>query len=219
MLKVISDEADFIVAVKPAGLSFHSEQGAGFVALLEAQQTYKLYPVHRLDKVTSGLIVLAKSSQAAASLTELFSNRLVDKFYLAITEGKPKKKQGWIKGDMSASRRGTYKLEKTSNNPAVTRFYSTSLGEGLRGVILKPFSGKTHQLRVAMKSISSPILGDTAYTSSPSDRVYLHAFALSFQWQRQDKYFSYLPESGKEFNKLVTTDAFQHWKAPLNLDW
>lgn len=219
MLKVISDEVDFIVAVKPAGLSFHSEQGAGFVALLEAQQESKLYPVHRLDKVTSGLIVLAKSSKAAASLTELFSNRLVDKFYLAITEGKPKKKQGWIKGDMSVSRRGTYKLEKTSKNPAVTRFYSTSLGEGLRGVMLKPFSGKTHQLRVAMKSISSPILGYTAYTASSSDRVYLHAFALSFQWQRQYKYFSYLPDTGKEFSKLVTTDVFQQWKAPLNLDW
>jgi tRNA pseudouridine32 synthase/23S rRNA pseudouridine746 synthase len=219
MIEVLSDEVDFIVAVKPAGLSFHSEQGAGFVSLLEAQQEYKLYPVHRLDKVTSGLIVLGKSSQAAASLTELFSNRLVDKFYLAITEGKPKKKQGWIKGDMSASRRGTYKLEKTLKNPAVTRFYSTSLGEGLRGVLLKPFSGKTHQLRVAMKSISSPILGDTAYTASSSDRVYLHAFSLSFQWQGQDKYFSYLPDSGKEFSKLVTTDVFQKWKAPLNLDW
>ena len=219
MLKVISDEADFIVAIKPAGLSFHSEQGAGFVALLEAQQESKLYPVHRLDKVTSGLIVLAKSSKAAASLTELFSNRLVDKFYLAITEGKPKKKQGWIKGDMSVSRRGTYKLEKTSKNPAVTRFYSTSLGEGLRGVMLKPLSGKTHQLRVAMKSISSPILGDTAYSASSSDRVYLHAFALSFQWHGQDKYFSYLPDTGKEFSKLVIIDAFQQWKAPSNLDW
>ena len=219
MIEIIADEDDFIVAIKPNGVSFHSEQGPGFVALLEAQIKQKLYAVHRLDKVTSGLIVLAKSSLAAAKLTKLFSKKQVDKFYLAITTGKPKKKQGWIKGDMSSSRRGTYKLEKTTNNPAITRFYSVSLGEGLRGGILKPLSCKTHQLRVAMKSISSPILGDTSYSATPANRVYLHAFYLSFIWKNEQRFFSCLPGDDDNFEKLIKTDAFQIWKAPMNLDW
>ena len=214
-----ASEDDFFVFYKPAGVSFHSEQCAGFVVLAEELVNEKLYPVHRLDKVTSGLIILARNKEAAAEFTSLFSDHKINKFYLAVSDAKPKKKQGWIKGDMQKSRRGAFKLLKSQTNPAITRFYSKSIRPGLRAYLLKPFSGKTHQLRVAMKSISSPILGDTAYTASSSDRVYLHAFALSFQWKGQYKYFSYLPDTGKEFSKLVTTDVFQQWKAPLNLDW
>ena len=64
---LIAETADFVLLNKAAGISFHSDDGPGLVVLAQQQLGYKLYPVHRLDKVTSGLIVLARSSAAAES--------------------------------------------------------------------------------------------------------------------------------------------------------
>ncbi|MDK1286563.1 TIGR01621 family pseudouridine synthase [Pseudoalteromonas umbrosa] len=218
-IKVIAQHEDFVVACKPCGVSFHSEEQTGFVALLEAQLEMSLFPVHRLDKVTSGLLVLAKSSQAAAKLTELFTSREVDKYYLALISDKPKKKQGWVKGDMAKSRRGTYKLLKSQENPAITRFYSTSIESGLRACLLKPYSGKTHQLRVALKSLSAPILGDDSYGGKQSDRVYLHAYYLSFNWNNERVAFSIEPEEGSKFMQLIEHEVFLSWRQPEQLEW
>ncbi|CCQ11856.1 Ribosomal large subunit pseudouridine synthase D [Pseudoalteromonas luteoviolacea B = ATCC 29581] len=208
-----------MIANKPHGISFHSESEAGFVVQVEVQMGIKLYPVHRLDKVTSGLIVLAKSALHAAQLTELFSRRCVDKFYLAIIDAKPKKKQGWIKGDMAKSRRGAFKLLSTMNNPAITRFYTVSFTQGKRGVLLKPYSGKTHQLRVALKSLSAPILGDALYGGSKADRTYLHAYALAFDWHGQRIWCQKAPSDGVWYAELINHEAFVTWQAPQNLEW
>ncbi|RZM83982.1 TIGR01621 family pseudouridine synthase [Pseudoalteromonas rubra] len=217
--EVIASHPDFVVAHKPAGVSFHSEQESGFVALLAEQLGEQLYPVHRLDKVTSGLLVLARSSDAAARLTERFTSRAVDKFYLALIDNKPKKKQGWVKGDMAKSRRGTYKLLTSQDNPAVTRFYSASIAPGLRACLLKPYSGKTHQLRVALKSLSAPILGDVSYGGSEADRVYLHAYCLSFEWDNERMTFYALPQGGARFAELADTEVMQSWAKPRELEW
>ena len=72
---------DDVVLNKAAGISFHSDDGPGLVVLAQQELGYKLYPVHRLDKVTSGLIVLARSSAAAAQLTQLFSTHQIEKYY------------------------------------------------------------------------------------------------------------------------------------------
>ena len=93
MLEIISENNGFFVFNKPAGMSFHSEEGAGFVVKAEEQTGLKLYSVHRLDKMTSGLLLLAKSSEMANKLTRLFEQREIQKFYLAISLRKPKKKQ------------------------------------------------------------------------------------------------------------------------------
>ena len=68
-------------------------------------------------------------------------------------------------------------------NPAQTRFTSQSAGSGRRLFVLQPLTGKTHQLRVAMKSIGSPIIGDTLYGGTPAERLYLHAWRLSFPFR------------------------------------
>ncbi|WP_105169278.1 TIGR01621 family pseudouridine synthase [Pseudoalteromonas sp. T1lg23B] len=218
-IQVLANEPDYIIAIKSADISFHSESGIGFVVQLEQQLGIKLYAVHRLDKVTSGLLILAKSSVAANKLSELFASRQVDKAYFALVTDKPKKKQGWIKGDMSKARRGAYKLLKSSENPAITRFYSMSLGSGLRACILKPFTGKTHQLRVALKSLSAPILGDELYGALESDRVYLHAYALRFIWQGESKTYYAMPQPMGLFSKLINHEEFAKWRNPWQLEW
>jgi len=94
-------------------------------------------------------------------------------------------KQGTVAGDMTRGRRGSWLLQRSTNNPALTRFTSTSLaGEapGTRAFLLKPETGRTHQLRVAMKALGSPVLGDSRYANAEDarkeERAYLHCAAL-----------------------------------------
>lgn len=160
----------------------------------------KLWPVHRLDKATSGLVIFAKSAKAAADFTPMFSQQEVTKHYIALALGKPKKKQGWVKGDMEKGRNGSWLLARTQTNPAITQFTSCAIEvekkEAKRLYLIKPKTGKTHQIRVALKSIGCPILGDTRYKGEKSDRCYLHALALSFNWQGEVCNFKAEPEQG-----------------------
>ncbi|WP_105215854.1 TIGR01621 family pseudouridine synthase [Pseudoalteromonas sp. T1lg22] len=218
-LQLLAQERDFIVVIKPAGMNFHTEDDTpGLVALAAEQFGLQLFPVHRLDKVTSGLVILPTSSEAAARFTTLFTDRRVNKFYLALASDKPKKKQGWIKGDMVKARRGAFKLLKSQENPAITRFYSYSLAPKVRGFVLKPYSGKTHQLRVAMKSLSAPIIGDKLYGGQASDRTYLHAYALQFEYQQQNFQFSVPPSEG-ELSEYLSALTREFAEQPWQLEW
>ncbi|WP_338590660.1 TIGR01621 family pseudouridine synthase [Shewanella khirikhana] len=221
MFQLIQDEADFIVIDKAPGVHFHSQDGsAGVVATAEARLGLKLYPVHRLDTLTSGLIILAKSSEAAADFTELFSRHGVQKYYLALAKGKPKKKQGKVAGDMAKARRSQHKLLRTMENPAVTQFFSASVDEGLRAYLLKPLTGKTHQLRVALASLGTPILGDELYGAEAADRGYLHAWQLYFCFRGQHFHIQSGHPPGAQFalpgfGKLLG----EEWGNPDSLEW
>ncbi|ART79124.1 TIGR01621 family pseudouridine synthase [Oceanisphaera avium] len=185
-MDILLNTPDFLVINKPAGIGMHQEaEQPGLVRLLSEQLGSTLYPVHRLDKVTTGVLVLARHLSANRELSKQFAQRQVSKAYLALSAAKPNKKQGLIKGDMEKSRGGSWKLARTMTNPAITRFYSCHLAEQLRGFLLQPQTGKTHQLRVALKSQASPIVGDVRYGSESSDRVYLHAWQLKFTYQEQ----------------------------------
>lgn len=219
-LEIIGQTADFVVLNKPAGLSFHSEDGPGLVVLAEQQLGEKLYAVHRLDKVTSGLIMLARSSNAAAELTRQFSQRQIEKFYLALSEHKPLKKQGWVKGDMQPARRGAWRLTSTQQQPAVSYFVSQGYQElPFRAFLLRPYTGKTHQLRVALKSQGVPILGDALYGANSSDRVYLHAYALALEYAGVRYQYHVLPDGGAAFAALVAFGLPEQWLSPWHYPW
>lgn len=190
-IKILHEHTDWWLCYKPAGMNIHQEDDSqselGFCRQLSEQLQQPVWPVHRLDKSTSGLILIARSAEAANQFQTLFSERHIEKYYLAISDQKPKKKQGWIKGDMTKGRNGSWLLQRTMNNPAITQFISQAI-EGLAGYrafLVKLHSGKTHQIRVALKSLGSPILGDARYKGSKADRCYLHAYALRFNWQEE----------------------------------
>ncbi len=186
MYYLIAQHKDFIVVSKYRGVCVHCEPGQPglMVRLKHDFKCETIFPVHRLDKVTSGLLVCAKNSAAASTLSQQFEQRSVEKYYLAISDQKPKKKQGLVRGDMERGRRGAWKLCHSQSNPAVTQFFSTSLGAGQRLFVLKPKTGKTHQLRVALKSLGSPIVGDRLYghPESLGDGIFLHAYVLGFEF-------------------------------------
>ena len=188
-LDIVYQTDDFIIIYKPCGLSVHKDQSKiGLTTLLAKQLNVpQVWLVHRLDKVTSGLLILALNAESAAEFYRLFSEHCIQKTYFALSTQKPKKKQGLIIGDMQKARNGAWKLCQSKENPAITRFESVSCEPNLRLFILKPQTGKTHQLRVAMKSLGSPILGDTLYGKNTEniDRTYLHAARLQFEFKGQ----------------------------------
>jgi len=218
---VLYENNHFVITIKDTGVNFHSEEEAGFVVIMSQQLGIPLFPVHRLDKMTSGLVIFAKSSEVAAEFGRLFENRKIEKYYIAISMRKPKKKQGWIKGDMTSARRGDYKLLSTMDNPAITQFVSCALRTHERFFLIKPHTGKTHQIRVALKSLGSPIAGDERYANvceaRKEERGYLHAFALQFHLNGEEFSFVSPPENGERFVSEECKTQLEAWSTPWDL--
>jgi len=199
-IDILLEHPDFIIVDKPNGVAFNRNQSIdGLFQLVKEQTNLDLWPVHRLDKITSGLVIFAKSSAAAAKFGNMFENKQINKTYLALSDKKPKKKMGRISGDMQTSRGGSWKITHGKENPAITRFVTSALKPGIRLFLVKPETGRTHQIRVALKSLGSPILGDLRYGGSPSDRAYLHAYQLSFNWDNEPITIKCLPVTGELF--------------------
>jgi len=219
-VRIVHENDRFVVVAKPEGVNFHSEEEAGFVVRLSEQLGQSLFSVHRLDKMTSGLLILAKSPEAVAEFTRMFESREIEKYYLAISTRKPKKKQGWVKGDMAKARRGDYKLLTTMTNPAITQFISASLRPNERVFLVKPHTGKTHQIRVALKSLGSPCAGDERYAAADDarkeDRGYLHAYALRFTFGGEAFSFVLPPEEGERFTSGEFKNQLEVWNTPWN---
>lgn len=194
-LTCLYEDQHLYVIHKPENIPFHSltvpsqkdqtpQQIDGIVSLAKHYlKDEHIYPVHRLDKLTSGLMIFARTTEANRALSGLFQQKKIEKYYLAVSYQKPKKKQGAIIGDMAKGRSGSYMLKHSKQNPAITRFFAThiqALPKPAWLYTLKPETGKTHQLRVALKSLGSPVLGDKRYAGDTASRGYLHAYKLRF---------------------------------------
>lgn len=220
---IIQETPEFYVINKPIGIGMHdetSENGTiqGIISALRAAlNDHDIFPCHRLDKVTSGILLVGKGKANTAALSGVFAARKAQKYYLAISAKKPNKKQGSVIGDMCAARNGSWRLAKTKNSPAITQFFSYGTGnlpelkntlpEGHRFFVLKPYTGKTHQIRVALKSLGAPILGDERYGGASADRTYLHAYQLAFTLNNQEHCLRCLPESGEFFRQNTLEHA------------
>ncbi|MAX66354.1 MAG: pseudouridine synthase [Bacteriovoracaceae bacterium] len=196
---LIFENQFFIVINKPVGYEFHGPLG---VLNVLRQHFPQLYGVHRLDKATSGLMVFAKDKNTQKILSEIFSKRKVKKIYLALSSNRPIKKQGKICGDIVKSRSGNYKLTRQRRNPSLTQFVSCYNDDtSLRCFALRPLTGRTHQLRVVMSSLAAPILGDDRYGGEPAQRLYLHAYQLSFEFSNELFDFRYFPDENEYYHQ------------------
>ena len=164
---------------------------------------YKL--VHRLDKDTSGLLIIAKNIKSAKIFGNLFKSKLIDKTYIAICEGIPKLKESNVDLDI---RNKNNNIEKTK-----TYYKVLSYQNGLSTVLFKPITGKTHQLRIVSKNLSCPIIGDIKYNyQSNYNREILKLNAFSLKFIIENKQFEFFSDLPKDFIDFVKK---QRLKVPI----
>jgi 23S rRNA-/tRNA-specific pseudouridylate synthase len=161
---------------KPAGLVSHPDH-------------FKGHLVHRLDKETSGVILVAKSQQILDQMIELFRQKKVQKSYLAIVDGIIKEKKGIMISSLSPKHQYQGQtLYGSSKKGQLAETHWKKIGEGEKSTLVQchPITGRTHQLRVHFKEFHHPILGDYQYTSQfqclyKALRHLLHAYEITFR--------------------------------------
>lgn len=216
-LKIIYEDSDIIVVDKPTGLVVHPPQAAYYKTLVNAliylgkdlAKTSDLRPgvVHRLDKETSGVMVLAKNEQSHQGLVEQFKQRKVKKEYLAWVWGQIKKDK--LNVDLPLSRdlknRLKMKVSFLESKQAYTKIEVIHRFKTTTQLRLVPVTGRMHQLRVHLKFLGYPIIGDKKYGIKDDYReLLLHSRFLSFthpQTQKPLKFTSPLPERFEAFSR------------------
>jgi 23S rRNA pseudouridine1911/1915/1917 synthase len=174
-LDVIYEDDHLLVVNKPAGMVIHPAYGHQSGTLVNAvlarcPQTVNVGGpdragiVHRLDKDTSGLILVAKSEATHAALQRQFKRRQVTKTYLALVEGHPDPRQGLIDAPVGRDKRQRKRMAITrSGREARTAYRVTELFDDHSLVELQPETGRTHQIRVHMAWLGYPVVGDRVY--------------------------------------------------------
>jgi 23S rRNA pseudouridine1911/1915/1917 synthase len=200
-ITIVYEDADLLVVDKPAGLVVHPAPGHVSGTLVNALLYHvpdlagiggELRPgiVHRLDKDTSGLMLVAKNDKAHRDLQRQFKERSVHKVYLALLDGILAPRQGSIDAPIGRDPRNRQRMavisaqESKQSRPAVTDYRVRTYYEGFTLVEATPHTGRTHQIRVHFQFIGFPLVADAVYGHRKSridcPRQFLHAHILGF---------------------------------------
>ncbi len=186
---IIFEDENLVVINKPSGVA--TQGGSGIKISVDDFLTEKKWQlVHRLDKDTSGILLIAKNAKSAEFLTDSFRSKAVKKTYLALVRGIPKKSEGVINIPLRKKLLG--KNEKVSpdfeeGKEAITEFKILKTFKDYSLLELRPLTGRTHQLRVHCKELGHPILNDVKYGGAEilrkdvSNRLCLHAYKIQIQ--------------------------------------
>ncbi len=194
-LSVVYEDRDLLVIDKPAGLAVHPGAGRSRHTLVNALLARcpdltgvggVLRPgiVHRLDKDTSGLLLVAKNDRAHADLSRQLKERTVDKGYLALVTGRLEPGEGVIEGAIGRDPRNRKRMAVVDGGrPARTAYRVRERLDGCTLVEVAPSTGRTHQIRVHLAAIGHPVVGDAVYgrPSALVGRQFLHACRLGFR--------------------------------------
>jgi 23S rRNA pseudouridine1911/1915/1917 synthase len=199
-MKILYEDKQLVVAVKPAGvLSQNDENKPNMLSLLSQTLSGELYPVHRLDKETAGVMVFARTRNAAAHLSCQIQNGSWEKEYLAVLQGTPKEAEGTLEDllffDRSKNKVFPVKRERKGVKKAVLTYRILEEKNGLTLVSVLPKTGRTHQIRVQFASRKLPLFGDRKYSGS-GDGLGLFCKRLSFFHPKTNQWlsFSAVPE-------------------------
>ena len=182
---LIEDNDDFIIINKKAGISVQggTKSKNNLIDIFSNSNLFKdtkPYSVHRLDKETSGVMIIAKNYSSAKILTSLFRLRKVYKTYLAICHGVFKNKKGEIRGNLVK-----YENEKKISELAITNYNVISSNNFFSFLELKPITGRKHQLRKQLSFMGNPIVGDIKYNiikskNKDQKKLMLHSYKIKF---------------------------------------
>lgn len=186
-LPILYEDDDCVVIDKPAGVLSHSKGAFNPEATVatwlagrwQGPSDSRAGIVHRLDRTTSGLIICAKHPAAQNWLQKQFSERKVQKTYIAIVPGHLEPAEAIIDMPIERHPRHPHLFRVGSNGKSAVTHYKVVESLGDYDVVeLRPETGRTHQLRVHLKQLGHPIVGDVLYGGEEADRVYLHAASL-----------------------------------------
>jgi 23S rRNA pseudouridine1911/1915/1917 synthase len=216
-LKVVYEDNDIIVVDKPAGLLVHPVAGQYTGTLVNALLARcpdlggidgSLRPgiVHRLDKYTSGLMVVAKNDAAQASLSRQIKQRSITKGYLALVTGCLSPERGAIEGPIGRHPNDRKRMAVvTGGREARTQYQVIKYPDGYTLLEAMPETGRTHQIRVHFSAIGHPVFGDPVYgKKSPLlGRQFLHAHRLGFKLPSSGEYVEFRSELPPELDKVL----------------
>jgi 23S rRNA pseudouridine1911/1915/1917 synthase len=216
-LTILYEDADLMVIDKPAGLTVHPAPGhytgtlsnaiLAHIPNLEAGGVSRPGIVHRLDKDTSGLIIVAKNPAAHMKLSDQFKSREVSKVYLALVRGHLTPADGIIEAPIGRHPRDRKKMAVVSRGrESRTEYKVIKYVDNCTLLEVRPKTGRTHQIRVHLSAIGFPVVGDSVYgvKSDFLSRQFLHASTLRFK----------LPSTGEyqEFQSALPDDLSQALK-------
>ena len=185
---ILENNDNFIVINKPAGIAVQSgtKSFRNMIDILKDSKYFensKPYIVHRLDKETSGILIVAKTREYAQLFTSLFRIRKIHKTYISLTHGKVSSKINTLTDELV-----TYDNDKKIVQKAISHIRVIKFAENYSYVELNPITGRKHQLRKQLYNIGNPIVGDDKYfmqrradkTKLKSKNLMLHAYKIKF---------------------------------------
>lgn len=218
-IDIVYEDSDIAVINKQAGLVVHPAHGHYSGTLVNALLYHikdlsgingEIRPgiVHRLDKDTSGLIVIAKNDKVHTALTEMFQEKKIRKTYLAILKGKLNKSEGKIVTQIGRDKNDRKKMtvidDITKGKNAITNYRVISQNNLFTLVKVNIETGRTHQIRVHMRYLGYPILGDSVYGRKDNEkRQMLHAYKLEFLHPVTERQMEFTGEIPEDFQKAL----------------
>lgn len=162
-------------------LAFHFNSVSGSVSGERPSDAIRPGLIHRLDKQTSGLIVIAKNQRSHKRMTEYFRKKFVEKRYLALVEGAVENDSGLIEAPIGRYAELKHWNVKADGKPSETRYWVKRRRDDMTLLELEPVTGRTNQLRIHCSAIGHPIVGDEQRGGREFGRLCLHAYRLAFR--------------------------------------
>jgi RluA family pseudouridine synthase len=214
-VEVLYEDGDILLIYKPEGLltvatpDEHERTAFAYVRdyLRKGRSRQKLFIVHRLDKLASGILVFAKSEKVKSLLQGVFSRHDIQRKYWAIVEGVVPRDRGTIKSHLAEDK--SFRMRSTENTEegksAITHFRVLRRLKNLTVLEVTLETGRKNQIRVHLSEMGHPIVGDRAYgsTQNPLGRLGLHAFLLGFRHPTRGTPLEFRTDPPPEFRRYI----------------